>query len=99
LDHFSGGEQTVLAVMLRAAVALFCRERAGFDRGFLILDEVFGDQDQQRRHLLLQFLEEIKGDYHQIVLVNHIEEISGQLDAVIEVVPVTENESRVQVSR
>lgn len=99
LSHFSGGEQTVLAIMLRAAVALFCRERAGFDRGFLILDEVFGDQDQQRRHLLVQFLEEIKTDFHQIVVVNHIEEISGQLDSVIEVEPVDDNESRVHVSR
>ena len=49
LEHFSGGEQTLLALMLRVAIALFCRERAGFDTGFLILDEVFGDQDGEHR--------------------------------------------------
>ena len=97
ISHFSGGEQTILAIMLRAAISLFCRERAGFDTGFLILDEVFGDQDAERRHLLVQFLEEIKDRYHQIIIVNHIDEVSGQLDSIVRVSRISENESRVEV--
>ncbi len=65
ITHFSGGEQTLLAVMLRVAIALFCRERAGFDTSFLILDEVFGDQDGEHRAQLVQFLSEVKEHYHQ----------------------------------
>jgi DNA repair exonuclease SbcCD ATPase subunit len=97
ITHFSGGEQTVLSTMLRAAISLFCRERAGFDTGFLVLDEVFGDQDAGRRNLLVQFLEEIKDHYHQIIVVNHIEEISGQLDTVIQVSLIGENESQIEI--
>lgn len=97
IDHFSGGEQTMLAIMLRAAISLFCRERAGFDTGFLILDEIFGDQDAQRRNLLVQFLDEIKEQYHQIIVVNHIDEISGQLDTILQVTPISANESCVEV--
>ena len=99
ISHFSGGEQTVLAIMLRAAVSLFCRERAGFDTGFLILDEVFGDQDPNRRQTLVQFLDEIKGHYHQVLVVNHIDDVTGQLDSILQVTPVDDNVSRVTMLR
>lgn len=97
LDHFSGGEQTALAIMLRAAISLFCRERAGFDTGFLVFDEVFGDQDATRRNLLVQFLEQIKPHYHQIIVVNHIDEVTGSFDTVLQVSRVGPNESVVSV--
>ncbi len=85
IEHFSGGEQTLLAVMLRVAISLFCRERAGFDTGFLILDEVFGDQDSDHRAQLVQFLDEIKEHYHQILVVNHVEDVTEMLDNIIDV--------------
>lgn len=89
IDHFSGGEQTLLAIMLRVAIALFCQERAGFERGFLILDEVFGDQDGDHRAQLVQFLGEIKDHFHQILVVNHVEDVTELLDSVIDVQPVS----------
>lgn len=99
IGHFSGGEQTILAIMLRAAVSLFCRERAGFDTGFLILDEVFGDQDAQRRNALVQFLEEVKGEYNQILVISHVDEVSGQFDSILKVTPIGPNESQVELLR
>ncbi len=93
IGHFSGGEQTLLALMLRVAISLFCQERAGFDRGFLILDEVFGDQDGEHRALLVQFLGEIKEHYHQVLVVNHVDDVTAMLDSIIDVQPVTDNTS------
>jgi hypothetical protein len=99
IEHFSGGEQTLLALMLRVAISLFCQERAGFDTGFLILDEIFGNQDSRRRGQLVQFLTEIKEHYHQIVIVNHIEDVTGMLDSIIAVEPTGPNTSTATVSR
>jgi len=93
LGHFSGGEQTVLSVMLRVAISLFCRERAGFDTGFLILDEIFGDQDSERRVLLVEFLSEIQRHYHQVLVVNHVDDVTAMLDSIIDVVPTGLNTS------
>ncbi len=97
IEHFSGGEQTLLALMLRVGISLFCHERAGFDRGFLILDEVFGDQDAERRAQLVQFLSEIKEHYHQILVVNHVDDVTDMLDSIIEVVPTGPNSSTARV--
>ena len=85
IAHFSGGEQTLLAVMLRVAIALFCRERAGFDTSFLILNEVFGDQDGEHRAQLVQFLGEVKEHYHQILVINHVDDVTEMLDSIIDV--------------
>ncbi len=94
IDHFSGGEQTLLALMLRVAISLFCHQRAGFSKGFLILDEIFGNQDAEHRGLLLQFLEEIRPNYHQILVVNHVEDVTDLLDSIIDVAPAGLNASR-----
>lgn len=93
ITHFSGGEQTLLAVMLRVAIALFCRERAGFDTSFLILDEVFGDQDGDHRAQLVQFLDEVKEHYHQILVINHVEDVTDMLNSIIDVKPTGLNTS------
>lgn len=93
ITHFSGGEQTLLAVMLRVAIALFCRERAGFDTSFLILDEVFGDQDGNHRAQLVRFLDEVKEHYHQILVINHVEDVTEMLDSIIDVKPTGPNTS------
>jgi exonuclease SbcC len=93
ISHFSGGEQTVLAVMLRVAISMFCRERAGFDAGFLILDEIFGDQDSEHRALLLEFLGEIQRQYHQVLVINHVEDVTAMLDSIIDVTPTGANTS------
>lgn len=97
IGHFSGGEQTLLAIMLRVAISIFCRERAGFDTSFLVLDEVFGNQDAEHRQQLIDFLNEIKSHYHQILIVNHIEDVTAMLDNIIDVIPSGNNMSRVQL--
>ena len=98
IDHFSGGEQTLLAIMLRVAISIYCQERAGFSAGFLILDEVFGDQDEAHRTQLVQFLNDIKSNYHQIIIVNHVSDVTGMLDSIIEVTATGERTSKAVLS-
>lgn len=93
ITHFSGGEQTLLAVMLRVAIALFSRESSGLNTSFLILDEVFGDQDGEHRALLVQFLGEIKEYYHQILVINHVDDVTEMLDSIIDIKPTGLNTS------
>jgi DNA repair exonuclease SbcCD ATPase subunit len=57
------------------------------------LDEVFGNQDEMHRRYLVNFLTEIQDHYHQILVVNHIEDVTQMLNTIIEVVPVTFNTS------
>ena len=97
IGHFSGGEQTLLAIMLRVAISIFCRERAGFETSFLVLDEVFGNQDTEHRQQLVDFLNEIKIHYHQILIVNHIEDVTTMLDNIIDVIPTGSNTSRTEL--
>ena len=94
IEHFSGGEQTLLAVMLRVAISIYCQERVGYPPGFLILDEIFGDQDESHRTQLVQFLNEIKPNYHQILIVNHVTEVTGMLDSIITVAPMGDKTSK-----
>ncbi len=83
--------------MLRVAISIFCRERAGFETSFLVLDEVFGNQDTEHRQQLVDFLNEIKVHYHQILIVNHIEDVTAMLDNIIDVIPTGSNTSRTQL--
>ncbi len=85
IEHFSGGEQTLLAIMLRVAIAMFCQQNARFDTGFLILDEVFGNQDNEHRRLLVRFLNYLQSDFSQIIIVNHVDDVTEELDKIIDV--------------
>ena len=85
IEHFSGGEQTLLAIMLRVAIAMYCQQNARFDTGFLILDEVFGNQDNEHRRLLVAFLNHIQNDFSQIIIVNHVDDVTEELDKIIDV--------------
>lgn len=97
IGHFSGGEQTLLAIMLRVAISIFSRERAGFETSFLVLDEVFGNQDTEHRQQLVDFLNEVKMHYHQILIVNHIDDVTAMLDNIIDVIPTGSNTSRTEL--
>jgi DNA repair exonuclease SbcCD ATPase subunit len=97
IEHFSGGEQTLLALMLRVAIAVFCQQHIGFDEGFLILDEVFGNQDTERRALLVEFLNQIQDQFSQVIIINHIDDVTYGFDHLIDVVALTQNTSSVSV--
>ncbi len=76
----SGGEEDVVALALRLALSELIQERQGRPMSLLILDEVFGSLDQERRQAVLERLRAIKGRFDQILVISHIEEINHVAD-------------------
>jgi exonuclease SbcC len=74
--RFSGGEQDLAALCLRLALARTLAHQRGTENSFVILDEVFGSQDVGRRKLLMeQLLELSRGEFQQIFVISHTEDI------------------------
>jgi exonuclease SbcC len=79
----SGGEEDVLALSLRLALSQLIQERQGRAMGLLILDEVFGSLDHDRRESVLECLENLKGlsgSFGQIFIISHIADINQVAD-------------------
>ncbi|MGN6276908.1 MAG: AAA family ATPase [Solirubrobacterales bacterium] len=74
--RFSGGEQDLAALCLRLALARTLAHQRGTENSFVILDEVFGSQDLGRRQMLMEQLIELsKGEFQQIFVISHTEDI------------------------
>ncbi len=85
VDRFSGGEKDLANLCLRLAISLALTESAGLSRSFIILDEVFGSQDNERKELILSSLANLKNRFPQIILITHIEDIKDGVEQIIEV--------------
>lgn len=89
IRRFSGGEGDLANLCLRLAISEVVAQRAGRDTSSLVvLDEIFGSQDAERRERILQALGQLEATFQQIVLITHMEDIH---DRVAHVLRVTEN--------
>ncbi len=79
----SGGEEDVANLVLRLAISQMIAERAGHSLGVLVLDEVFGSLDVDRRDNVIQLLRGLTGRFEQVILISHIEAIRDGLDHVV----------------
>jgi DNA repair protein SbcC/Rad50 len=74
--RFSGGEQDLAALCLRLALARTLAHQRGTEHSFVILDEVFGSQDIGRRKTLMEQLIELsRGEFEQIFVISHTDDI------------------------
>lgn len=74
--RFSGGEQDLAALCLRLALARTLAHQRGTEHSFVILDEVFGSQDVGRRKTLMEQLIELsRGEFEQIFVISHTDDI------------------------
>ena len=76
----SGGEEDVINLSLRLALARMITERAGQPFSLLILDEVFGSLDDERRQNLLNLFDTLRSWFEQIFIISHIESINETVD-------------------
>jgi exonuclease SbcC len=97
IDRYSGGETDLANLCLRLAISMTLTESAGMERSMLILDEVFGSQDEGRRELIYQGLAGLKRRFPQILAITHIEELKHRVETVIELVPTGSGWSEVQI--
>ncbi|UCG60705.1 MAG: SMC family ATPase [Candidatus Zixiibacteriota bacterium] len=98
VDRFSGGEKDLANLCLRLAISLALTESAGLTRSFVILDEVFGSQDNQRKELILQAMAQLKNRFPQILLVTHVDDVKDGVEEIVEVVPTGSGWSEVRVN-
>jgi len=81
----SGGEEDVANLVLRLAVSQMIAERAGQPLSVLILDEVFGSLDSQRRSGVLDLLQKLRSRFDQVLLITHVEDVREGVDHVLRV--------------
>ncbi|MBV9660234.1 MAG: hypothetical protein JO337_03665, partial [Acidimicrobiales bacterium] len=86
LDRFSGSEIDLANLALRVAISEHIHFQSGGSVGLLVLDEVFGPLDEDRKTRMLLALERLRGRFRQILVVTHDAEIKEQLPNAIEVV-------------
>jgi exonuclease SbcC len=79
----SGGEEDVVALALRLALSELIQERQGQPMSLLILDEVFGSLDVERRQSVLDRLTALRGRFDQILVITHLEEVHQVADQTI----------------
>jgi exonuclease SbcC len=91
----SGGEEDVLNLALRLAISEMITERAGQSFSLLILDEVFGSLDDNRRDNVVTLLSNLRNRFEQIILITHIESIHDVVDNCVWV----EYDERTKTSR
>ena len=95
--RFSGGEQDDVAIALRIALSRYI---AGMhelhDSTFLIFDEIFGSQDEERRGNIFRALRTLEPHFPQIFLISHIAEVQGEFGNTLMVEAVSESESTIR---
>ncbi len=97
IERFSGGEQDDIAVALRIALSRYLAELHGVHEStFLIFDEIFGSQDEERRNNLLSALRTQESRFPQILLISHIAEMQGEFANTLVVEMGTDQASRVR---
>lgn len=89
IERFSGGEKDLANLCLRLAISLLISESSGVEFSFIILDEIFGSQDDSRKENILKGLAKLKNRFRQIFLITHIDDIK---DSVENLITVLENE-------
>ena len=84
VERFSGGESDVASLSARVALSKIIAQKSSESLGFLVLDEVFGSLDADRRNNVLMALERLKRSFGQIFVISHVGEVqeSALMDEV-----------------
>jgi exonuclease SbcC len=83
LERFSGGESDLANLSLRLAISKVISDRSGSEVNFLILDEIFGSQDQGRKRNVMATLNHLSRRFRQIVLITHIDDVKDLMNHVM----------------
>ncbi|MDQ3933025.1 MAG: SMC family ATPase [Actinomycetota bacterium] len=85
LKRFSGGEQDLANLCLRLALSRTFANQRTIAPGLIILDEVFGSQDLDRRRALLEHFRELNKVFSQVFIVSHFDDVADACDIQIQV--------------
>ena len=85
IERFSGGEEDLANLCMRLAISEIITERAGSVFQFIILDEIFGSQDDIRKQNIIRALNGFSSKFRQIFLITHVDDIKQFTEHTIEV--------------
>jgi exonuclease SbcC len=81
----SGGEEDLLNLVLRLAISQMIADRSGQTFALLILDEIFGSLDVDRRLRVVGLLRRLLNRFEQIIVLTHIEDTRDDMDHKINI--------------
>jgi len=96
IDRFSGGEKDLANLSLRLSISQLITESRGSVSEFIILDEIFGSQDAERKNNILKALARLSNQFRQIFLITHIDDVKDQMECVLSI---REDESGISHAR
>jgi len=79
----SGGEEDIVNLCVRLAISQIIAQRSGKTLSLLILDEIFGSLDENRRNNVVNLLRSLTNNFEQVILITHIEDIKDEIDNII----------------
>lgn len=85
IERFSGSEADLANLALRVAISTHLSRVSGADLGMMVLDEVLGSLDLERKELFVQTMGRLAGRFHQLFVITHAEQVKDQFPASIEV--------------
>ncbi|MDP9297972.1 MAG: SMC family ATPase [Actinomycetota bacterium] len=85
VERFSGSEADLANLALRVAISTHLSRVSGADLGMMVLDEVFGSLDQERRDLMVRTMGGLAGRFHQLFVITHAEQLKDQFPVAIQV--------------
>ena len=81
----SGGEEDIVNLALRLAISQMIADRAGQPLSLLVLDEVFGSLDEERRTAVVDLLRGLGDRFPQVILITHVDQLREGFDRVVRV--------------
>ena len=81
----SGGEEDLLNLVLRLAISQMIADRSGQTFALLVLDEIFGSLDVDRRLRVVGLLRRLLSRFEQIIVLTHIEDTRDDMDHKINI--------------
>ncbi|QYJ16687.1 Chromosome partition protein Smc [Rubrobacter xylanophilus DSM 9941] len=75
VSRFSGGEADIASLCARVALSKMISDRGSGTLGFIVLDEVFGALDTDRRRNVLLALDRLKRTFGQIFIISHVGDV------------------------
>ncbi len=97
INRFSGGEEDLANLCIRLAISEMLADRAGGEFNFIILDEIFGSQDANRRRNIISALNLLSNRFRQIFIITHIEDVKQFVNNAISVYEIEDGTSKIKI--
>jgi exonuclease SbcC len=97
VERFSGGEEDLANLCIRLAISEVITSKSGNIFNLIILDEIFGSQDNMRKKNIVDALSKFSSKFRQIFLITHVDEIKNLMENTITVLEEENGVSKIKI--